>query len=228
MTGRRALILLVLVACVGLFLAFGLQDHLRVQAIKRDAGVLTQMWQREPMSFAVGFVLLNIAGLALSLPGVVLGFGLAAGAIFGPWWGTLLALLAVVTGDSLAFLLARYVVRDWVEKHFARQAERANAGIKRDGAFYLFALRLMAVVPYFIVNLTMGVTRLPLRLFAPVSLAGLIPVTFLYVQAGTQLARIESVSDIYSPRLLVTLGLLGILPLAMRFAFRRWSKRAPI
>ena len=228
MIGRRGLILLVLVACVGSFLAFGLQDHLRIQAIKHDAGALNAMWQREPVQFAAGFVLLNIAGLALSLPGVVLGFGLAAGAIFGPWWGTLLALLAVVCGDSLAFLIARYVVRDWVETHFARHAERANAGIKRDGAFYLLALRLMAVVPYFIVNLTMGVTRLPLRLFAPVSLIGLLPVTFLYVQAGTQLARIDGVSDIYSPRLLVTLGLLGILPLVMRFAFRRWTKRSSI
>ena len=228
MTGRRALILLILVACIGLFIALGLQDHLRIRAIKHDAGALQRMWQRDPVPFAVGFALLNIAGLALSLPGVVLGFGLAAGAIFGPWWGTLLALLAVVTGDSLAFLLARYVVRDWVEKHFARQAGRANAGIQRDGAFYLLALRLMAVVPYFIVNLTMGVTRLPLRLFAPVSLLGLVPVTFLYVQAGTQLARINGVSDIYSPRLLMTLGLLGLLPLVMRFAFRRWSRRAPI
>jgi uncharacterized membrane protein YdjX (TVP38/TMEM64 family) len=228
MRNRRALILLILVLCVGAFFALGGHNHVRLQAIKHDAGALIQMWQRDPLPFAMGFVLLNIAGLALSLPGMVLGFGLAAGAIFGPWWGTLLALIAVVSGDSLAFLLARYVIRDWVETHFAHQAERANAGIRRDGAFYLLALRLMAVVPYFVVNLTMGITRLPLRQFAPVSLLGLIPVTFLYVQAGTQLARIDAVSDIYSPRLLVTLGLLGVLPLLMRFAFRRWRQRAPI
>ena len=155
-------------------------------------------------------------------------FGLAAGAIFGPWWGTLLALGAVVAGDSIAFLIARYLIRDWVEHRFAKQAARANAGINREGPFYLFALRLMAVVPYFVVNLTMGLTRLPLRLFTPVSLAGLLPVTFLYVQAGTQLARIDGVSDIYSPRLLVTLGLLGVLPLATRFALRQWRKPGTI
>jgi uncharacterized membrane protein YdjX (TVP38/TMEM64 family) len=224
----RLLVLALIVAAIAAVFAFGLNDHFRLAAIKHDRQVLTALWEREPLEFAAGFVLLNIAALALSLPGAVLGFGLAAGAIFGAWWGTVLALAAVVAGDSLAFLIARYLIRDWVEHRFTRQAERANAGINREGPFYLFALRLMAIVPYFVVNLTMGLTRLPLRLFAPVSLAGLLPVTFLYVQAGTQLARIDDVSDIYSPRLLVTLGLLGVLPLAMRVAFRQWRKRRTI
>lgn len=224
----RLLVLAIIVAAIAAVFAFGLNDHFKLAAIKHDRQALIALWEREPFVFAVSFVLLNVAALALSLPGAVLGFGLAAGAIFGPWWGTALALGAVVAGDSLAFLIARYVIRDWVEHRFAKQAERANAGINREGPFYLFALRLMAVVPYFVVNLTMGLTRLPLRLFAPVSLAGLLPVTFLYVQAGTQLARINGVSDIYSARLLVTLGLLGVLPLAMRFAFRQWRKARAI
>lgn len=224
----RLLVLAVIMAAIAAVFALGLDDHFRLSAIKQDRQALTAMWEREPIAFAAGFVLLNIVALALSLPGAVLGFGLAAGAIFGPWWGTLLALGAVVAGDSIAFLIARYLIRDWVEHRFAKQAARANAGINREGPFYLFALRLMAVVPYFVVNLTMGLTRLPLRLFAPVSLAGLLPVTFLYVQAGTQLARIDGVSDIYSPRLLVTLGLLGVLPLATRFALRQWRKPGTI
>lgn len=224
----RLLVLAIIVAAIAAVFAFGLNDHFKLGAIKHDRQALIALWQREPLAFAASFVILNVAALALSLPGAVLGFGLAAGAIFGPSWGTALALGAVVAGDSLAFLIARYVIRDWVEQRFAKQAARANAGINREGPFYLFALRLMAVVPYFVVNLTMGLTRLPLRLFAPISLAGLLPVIFLYVQAGTQLARINGVSDIYSPQLLVTLGLLGVLPLAMRFAFRQWRKSRAI
>lgn len=228
MSNRRLITLILFVLCVTVLMALGVQDYLRLDAVKREAGSLTRVWERSPLLFASAFVLLNIAALILLLPGAVLGFSLAAGAIFGPWWGTAIAVTAVVAGDSLSFLLARYVVRDWVEAKLGRQAERANEGVKRDGAFYLLALRLMAVVPYPVVNLTMGLTRLPLRLFAPVSLAGLLPIIFLYVQAGTQLPKIEGISDIYTPRMLVTLGLIGILPLAMRYALRGWSKRSLI
>ena len=223
MSWPRAAILLAVAGGIAAVFLLGLNEHLSLAAIKRERLELIALWQREPVAFAAAFAALNIAALALSLPGAVLSFGLAAGAIFGPWWGTAIALCAVVAGDSLAFLLARYVIRDWVERRFARHAARANAGLRRDGAFYLLALRLMTIVPYFVVNLTMGLTRMPLRLFAPVSFAGLLPVTFLYVQAGTQLARIEQARDIYSPRLLVIFALLAVLPLAARYALRRWQ-----
>ena len=222
MSRAQAAILLAVAGGIAAVFLFGLDDHLSLSAIKRERLALIALWQREPLAFAAAFAALNVAALALSLPGAVLSFGLAAGAIFGPWWGTAIALGAVVAGDSLAFLLARYVIRDWVERRFARQAAHANAGIARDGAFYLLALRLMTLVPYFLVNLTMALTRMPLRVFAPVSFAGLLPVTFLYVQAGTQLAGIDRPSDFYSPRLLATFALLALLPLAARFALRRW------
>lgn len=221
MSRQRAALLVLFGAALAAAFWFGLDDYLNLEAVKRERAALVVLWHREPKAFAAAFVALNVAALALSLPGAVLSFGLAAGAIFGPVRGTALALAAVVMGDSLAFLIARYVVRDWLEQRFARHVKRANAGIARDGAVYLLALRLMAVVPYFVVNLTMGLTRLRLRIFAPVSLAGLIPVIFLYVQAGTELARIERLSDIYSPALLVTLALLGLLPLAARLMLRR-------
>lgn len=228
MSNRRLIILILFVLCVAVLLGVGVQDYMRLEAVKREASWLTRMWEVHPLLFSSAFVSISIAALILFLPGAVLALSLAAGAIFGSWWGTAIAVTAIVAGDSLSFLLARYVLRDWVEAKLARQAERANAGVRRDGAFYLLALRLMAVVPYPVVNLTMGLTRLPLRLFAPVSLAGLLPLVFLYVQAGTQLPKIEGISDIYTPRMLVTLGLIGILPLAMRYALRGWSKHNPI
>ncbi len=221
----RAALLLAVAGVVAAVLLLGLDNYLSLAAIKHERLGLVAQWQRAPGATGIAFAALNIAALALSLPGAVLGFGLAAGTIFGPWWGTAIALSAVVFGDSLAFLLARYVFRDWVERRFTRQAEHAAAGLARDGAFYLLALRLMTVVPYFVVNLTMGLTRMPLRLFAPVSFVGLLPVTFLYVQAGDQLNGIEQASDIYSPRLLTTFALLALLPLTARYALRRWQGR---
>lgn len=219
--------LLALAGAIAAFFLLGLDDQLDLIAIKRHRLGLIADWQRAPVTTAAVFAAFNIAVLALSLPGAVLSFALAAGAIFGPWWGTAIALGAVVAGDSLAFLLARFVIRDWVERRFAGVV-RANAGIARDGAFYLLSLRLLAVMPYFLVNWTMGLTRMKLRTFAPVSFAGLLPVTFLYVRAGSQLSELGQASDIYSPALLATFAALALLPLAARFALRRWPSQAPI
>jgi len=224
----RAAVLIAAAGAIAGFFILGLDDYLDLAAIKRERLDLVARWQRSPLDTAAIFAALNIAALALSLPGAVLSFALAAGAIFGPWWGTAIALGAVVAGDSVAFLLARFVIRDWVERRFAGAARRANAGVARDGAFYLLSLRLLAVMPYFLVNWTMGLTRMKLSLFAPVSLAGLLPVTFLYVQAGSQLGQLERASDIYSPAMLATFALLALLPLAARFAVRRWQRPKPI
>ena len=203
----------------------GLDDYLDLAAIKRERLQLVALWHSAPLITATAFVALNIVALALSLPGAVLSFALAAGAIFGPWWGTAIALCAVVAGDSLAFLLARFVMRDWVERTFPGASRRANAGVERDGAFYLLSLRLLAVMPYFLVNWTTGLTRMKLRVFAPVSLAGLLPVIFLYVQAGSQLGALDQASDIYSPAMIATFVLLALLPLMARLALRRWQDR---
>lgn len=221
----RVALMLVIAGAVAGFFVLGLNDYFDLAAIKRERLGLVALWQRSPLATASAFAALNVAALALSLPGAVLGFALAAGATFGPWWGTALTLGAVVVGDSIAFLLARFVIRDWIEQRFARQARRANAGVARDGAFYLLSLRLLPVMPYFIVNWTMGLTRMKLRVFAPVSFAGLLPVSFLYVQAGSQLAAIERASDIYSPALLAIFALLALLPLIARFVLRRWQDK---
>ena len=219
----RVAMLLALAGAIAAFFLLGLDGHLDLASIKRQRLDLVALWQRSPLTTAAAFAALNIIALALSLPGAVLSFALAAGAIFGPWWGTAIALGAVVAGDSLAFLIARFVIRDWVERRFPRHTRRANAGVERDGAFYLLSLRLLAVMPYFLVNWTMGLTRMKLRLFAPVSFAGLLPATFLYVQAGSRLGKLEQASDIYSPAMLAIFALLALLPLAARFALRRWQ-----
>lgn len=220
MKGKLA-ILVMLVAAAIAFFAFGLDRYLSFAWLKATHSDLVATFAAHPLMVAGAFMVLQASAMALSIPGSVLTLALAAGAIFGLAWGIPIVLVAVVVGDSLAFLAARYLFRDWVEKRFARQAAAMQSGIERDGAYYLFAMRLAAVIPFFIVNLTMALTRMPLRIFAPVSFLGLIPITAIYVNAGTQLASIEAPSDIISLPLLASLGLLGIAPFALRLIISR-------
>lgn len=225
---RRLAVLAALAAAAGLFFGLGLQDYLSLATLKARQSELAAMFDARPLLVAGIFFAIQATALALSLPGAVLTLSLAAGAIFGPVWGTVIALLAITFGDSLGFLAARYLFRDWVERTFAAQAAAVDRGVERDGAFYLLSLRLMAVVPYFIVNLTMGLTRMKLRVFAPVSFAGLLPATAIYVNAGTRIAAIDTPADIYSPGLIGAFVLLGLFPLAIRFALRRRSPAGAI
>lgn len=218
---RKMMILCGLALAAILFFALDLHHYLALDVLKARHAELVALYDRRPLLVVGGFMLILITALALSLPGSVLSMSLAAGAIFGPWWGTLIVLASLTIGDSLGFLVARYLLRDWVQRRFGRQLEGIERGIERDGAFYLLSLRLMAVVPFFVINLTLGLTRMPLKLFAPVSFVGLAPATALYVRAGTELARIETPSDIFSARLIGAFVLLALLPIAARFLLRR-------
>lgn len=222
MMKQKLLILTAFAIAVACFFAFGLHHYFSFAWLKTAHHELTAAFAERPLIVAGIFMALQASAMALSIPGSVLGGSLAAGAIFGFGWGVGIALVAVVIGDSVAFLMARYLFRDWVEKRFAKQAAVIQQGFERDGAYYLFAMRLMAVIPFFIVNLTMGLTRMPLTRFAPVSFLGLAPVTAIYVNAGTQLARIESPGDIISLPVLASLGLLGIAPVILRLVMDRF------
>jgi uncharacterized membrane protein YdjX (TVP38/TMEM64 family) len=217
---QKVVALLALVASAAAIYALGLHRYIGLEQLQAHRTELLALYERHPIPVIGGFMIIQVAALALCVPGAVLTLSLAAGALFGAGWGTLIVLSAITIGDSLGFLLARYLARDWVKARFAEQFETIDRGVERDGWLYLLALRLMAVVPFFIVNVTMALTSMRLRVFAPVSFVGLLPATAIYVSAGTALAEIESAGDILSPRLMLTLGALGLLPLAARFAFR--------
>jgi pyruvate/2-oxoglutarate dehydrogenase complex dihydrolipoamide dehydrogenase (E3) component/uncharacterized membrane protein YdjX (TVP38/TMEM64 family) len=151
----------------------------------------------------------------LSLPGAAL-LTLAAGAVFGLAWGTLLVSFASAVGATVAFLLARFVLRDWVRSRFAARLAAINHGVERDGAFYLFLLRLTPVVPFFLINLAMGLTPMRASTFYWVSQAGMLAGTLVYVNAGTQLAAIASPRDVLSWQLAGALLALGVFPLAAK------------
>jgi uncharacterized membrane protein YdjX (TVP38/TMEM64 family) len=218
---QRLVLLAALALALTAFFLSGLHHYLSLATVKARHLELAAAFARRPAPVVGAFMLLNVTVLTLSIPGAVLTMALAGGAIFGRLWGTLIVLTSLTIGDSLGFLLARYLLRDWVERRFGAHVPAIQRGIERDGAFYLLSLRLLAVVPFFVVNLTMGLTHMRLRTFAPVSFIGLAPATVLYVNAGTELARIRSLGDVLSPRLLLAFLLLALLPLALRLILRR-------
>ncbi|MCF8038592.1 MAG: VTT domain-containing protein [Desulfohalobiaceae bacterium] len=216
---------------VVLFFTTGLHRHLSLESVKTQQSRLQEAYHQHPMAAIAVFSAIYIPVVALNLPGALV-LGLAAGALFGVLTGTIIISFASSIGASLACLLSRYLLRDWVQRRFGEKLEKVNAGIQTEGAFYLFALRLMPVIPFFVINLVMGLTSMRLRTFYWVSQLGMLPGTMVFVNAGSQIGRIESISGILSPGLIVSLALLGIFPLLMRRLLqlyrRRWHKGSEI
>jgi uncharacterized membrane protein YdjX (TVP38/TMEM64 family) len=150
---------------------------------------------------------------ALSLPGAAM-MTLAGGAVFGIVYGTVLVSFASTIGATLAFLFSRYLFRDWVQRKFSSKLTAINRGIEKEGGFYLFTLRLVPAFPFFVINLVMGVTPLRSSVFYMVSQIGMLPGTLVFVNAGTQLAKIESAGGILSLNLMISFALLGIFQIS--------------
>jgi uncharacterized membrane protein YdjX (TVP38/TMEM64 family) len=146
---------------------------------------------------------------------------LVGGALFGRWWGTGLMSIASVTAATLAFLLARYLLRDWVNRRLGGLMRRINAGFARDGVWYVLALRWMPAIPFFAINMGLGLTPIRLRQYVLVSWAAMLPFTFLYAHAGCELAKLESPKGILNPALLVALGAVALVPLGLKWVIRR-------
>jgi pyruvate/2-oxoglutarate dehydrogenase complex dihydrolipoamide dehydrogenase (E3) component/uncharacterized membrane protein YdjX (TVP38/TMEM64 family) len=208
-------VLLVLLAAVVAFFALDLGQYLNLAAIKSRQADLEAWRAARPLMAGVIFFAAYVAVTALSLPGAVV-MTLAGGAIFGLGWGLLLVSFASSMGATLAFLASRWLLGDWVQSRFGERLKALNAGVDKDGAFYLFTLRLVPVFPFFVINLAMGLTRLKPWTFYWVSQLGMLAGTVVYVNAGTQLAQIKSLSGIVSPGLLGSLVLLGLFPLIAR------------
>jgi pyruvate/2-oxoglutarate dehydrogenase complex dihydrolipoamide dehydrogenase (E3) component/uncharacterized membrane protein YdjX (TVP38/TMEM64 family) len=190
---------------------------LTLASIKASQAELESWRQTQPLISSAVFFAVYVAVTALSLPGAAV-MTLAAGALFGIGWGTLIVSFASTIGATLAFLASRWLLGGWVQVRFGDRLAAINAGIAKEGGFYLFTLRLVPAVPFFVINLAMGLTPIRTRTFYWVSQLGMLAGTLVYVNAGTQLARIDSLSGIVSPGLLGSLALLGLLPLATRKA----------
>lgn len=215
MSPKKILLLAILAVAVGLFFGLDLGHYLSLEWLK-SRQVEIEAWRAaQPFAAAAIFFATYVVVAVLSLPGAVW-MTLAGGAIFGLGWGTLIVSFASSIGATLAFLAARFLLRDWVAARFGERLSAIDAGIRREGAFYLFALRLVPLFPFFVINLLLGLTAMKARTFYWVSQLGMLPGTLVYVNAGTQLAKLDSLSGIVSPDLLLSFALLGVFPLIAR------------
>ncbi|SHL91312.1 Pyruvate/2-oxoglutarate dehydrogenase complex, dihydrolipoamide dehydrogenase (E3) component [Nitrosospira sp. Nsp11] len=217
-------LLVLLVLLIILFLAFDLGRFFSLETLKSGRDELQQAYHARPLQMMGLYAGIYIVIAALSLPGAGV-MTLAGGAIFGVWVGIPLAVISASIGATVALWMARYVFREFVQQRFSDRMTAIDAGIKRDGAFYLFTLRLVPVFPFFIINLLMGLTAIPAGTFFWISLLGMLPGTAIYVNAGTQLASITSLSDIFSPALIASFALLAIFPWLARWAVERVRMR---
>ncbi len=220
----RWALLLVLVIAVAWAWQAGAADALTLENLKARQSELLGWVAANPWRAAGLFFLVYVAVAAASIPGAAV-MTVAAGALFGLLEGTLLVSFASTIGASLAFLVARFVLRDSLRRRYGERLKKLDAGIERDGAFYLFTLRLVPVFPFFLVNLLAGLTSIKLRTFYWVSQLGMLAGTLVYVYAGTQLVRIDSLGDVLSPGLIGAFVLLGLLPLLARWFVRALAAR---
>ncbi|MBX3610794.1 MAG: FAD-dependent oxidoreductase [Hydrogenophaga sp.] len=212
---RKTLLLALIALAVVAFFALDLGRFLSLEALKQRQADFAELYAQRPWTVIGAYFAIYVATTALSLPGATI-ITLAGGALFGLLWGTVIVSFASSIGATLAFLVARFVLRDSVQARFGQRLSEINQGVEREGAFYLFTLRLIPLVPFFVINLLMGLTAMKARTFYLVSQLGMLAGTVVYVNAGTQLARIDSLRGILSPALIGSFVLLGVFPLLAR------------
>lgn len=224
MSLQKIALFIVLITLAALFFVFDLQHLFSLEYFKQNQADFKQSLELNPYMTGGGFFLIYVLVTALSLPGAAV-MTLAAGALFGFGWGLLLVSFASSIGATMAFIVSRYLFRSVLERRFGSQLQSINEGIERDGAFYLFTLRLVPLFPFFVINLVMGLTHLRTLTFYWVSQVGMLAGTMVFVNAGTQLGQIDSLSGILSPGLLASFCLLGIFPLLAKRAIQLINSR---
>ena len=235
MSRNKMVLLAAVAALVVVYFAFDLGQYFSLEYVKQRQADFSALYAQHPWAVTGAFFALYVVVTGLSLPGAAI-LTLVAGAIFGLLVGTIVVSFASSIGATLAFLVSRYVLRDSVQGKFGARLVDINKGIEKDGAFYLFTLRLVPLIPFFVINLVMGLTRMKTGVFYVASQIGMLAGTIVYVNAGTQLARIESLRGILSPGLLGSFVLLGLFPLIAkkivdviqgRKVYARWASQKP-
>ncbi len=212
MSKGKLLVIAVIAALIVSFFVFDLGQYFTLEKIKEVKDDIISLYEANPVKTSLIFFVVYVAIAALSLPGAAI-LTLVAGAIFGLGLGVLLVSFASSIGATLAFIVARFLLRDSVQNKFGSYLAPINAGIEKEGGFYLFTMRLIPAIPFFVINLVMGLTSIKTWTFYWVSQLGMLAGTAVFVNAGTELGKIESVSDILSPGLIFSFVLLGIFPL---------------
>src|SRR5258705_1326202 len=210
MSRSKLVVLVVLAVLVAAFFAFDLKQYFSIEYFQSQRAAIMAYFEAHPLETAALYFLVYVAVTGLSLPGAAI-LTLVGGAIFGLLSGTVIVSFASSIGATLAFLASRFVLRDWVQAKFGDKLKPINEGVAREGAFYLFALRLVPAFPFFVINLVMGLTSIKTRTFYWVSQVGMLAGTIVYVYAGTQLGAFK-----ISAGLIGAFVLLGIFPLVAK------------
>lgn len=221
---KKLVIAAVVIVVIIIFKVFNLGDYLSLSYIKDSQQKLELMYVEHQTPVIAAYILIYILVTSLSLPGAVV-MTLAGGGIFGLWMGTLIVSFASTIGATLACFVSRFILRDWIQSKFGDKLETINQGIDREGAFYLFTLRLIPVFPFWLINLVMGLTKIPLKTFFWVSQVGMLAGTLVYVNAGKELAKIDSLSGILSPGLIMSFVFLGLLPITTKKVLALYRSR---
>ena len=219
---KKIIIIAAIAALIAAYFVFDLGTYLTLDGIKQVAAEASGFYAENPALVLAAFFLIYVAVTAASLPGAAI-MTLAAGALFGLVTGTILVSFASTLGATLAFLASRYVLQDTMESRFGERLKGINEGLERDGAFYLFTVRMIPYIPFFVVNLVFGLTRIKTVTFALVSQVGMLLGTIVYVNAGTRLAEVNNPGDLLSPALLASFLLLALVPWIAK-GIIGWSK----
>jgi uncharacterized membrane protein YdjX (TVP38/TMEM64 family) len=221
---KKAILVLLVVAAIASYFLFDLGQYLSLESFKAQQAEIIAAKNANPALYIAGFFLIYVAVTGLSIPGAAI-MTLIAGALFGLVLGTIIVSFASTIGATLAFLGSRYVLRDWVQSKFGERLKAIDDGLAKDGAFYLFTLRLIPVFPFFVINLLMGLTRIKTLTFFLVSQIGMLAGTIVYVNAGTQISQIESTAGLLSPMLIGSFVLLALFPWVAKWIVAFVSRR---
>jgi len=217
MTRSRWLALFAVAFAVVTFFYFDLDALLTLENLKAEQASLEAQIAEQPALFVTGFFVIYVLATAVSLPGAATAMTLVAGALLGLVWGVVFVSFASTIGATLAMILGRWLFKEEIERRFPSQLATINRGIEKDGAFYLFTLRLVPIFPFWAINILMALTRMRVLQFYLISQLGMFAGTLVYVNAGTELARIEQASDVLSPGLIASFVLLGVFPLLAKW-----------
>lgn len=225
---KRLLIVLAGIIAVALFYYFDLKQYLTLSYIKESQAYFQQLYLDNRLVVISSYMAIYITVTALSLPGAVI-MTLAGAGLFGFTVGTIVISFASTIGATVACAVSRYLLRDTIQSKFGDKLGAINKGIEEEGAFYLFTVRLIPVFPFFIINLLLGLTKMPLITYFWVSQLGMLPGTMVYVYAGKELAKIDSLGGILSPGLLTAFVILGLFPITVKKIVGFYhTKRAPV
>ncbi len=221
---KKIIIVLIVVALIAAFRIFNVGDYLSLSYIKESRDRVAALYAEHQVAVIAGYVAVYLLVTTLSLPGAVV-LGLAAGAFFGLVTGTIVVSFASSIGATLACAVSRFILRDWIQGKFGDKLKTVNEGIEKEGSFYLFTLRLIPVFPFWLINLVMGLTKMRLRTFYWVSQVGMLPGTIVFINAGKELGKIDSVSGILSPGLILSFVLLGLFPITAKKLIALYKSR---